>query len=151
MLEKDITDKRKERHKKTQEDFTPVEICHILFKGQDELFSNFEKTFCDPCCGTGNIIRYLLHERLAYCQNSNDVYKALETIYGMELMEDNTEECHQKILCDCIKWSSEHNIELNDETITEIVNHNIVCTDVFKWNFEEWRPYTDEEINIKKK
>lgn len=30
MLEKDITAKRKERHQKTQEDFTPVIVC-ILF------------------------------------------------------------------------------------------------------------------------
>ena len=82
------------------EDFTPVEICKILFEGQDELFSNFKKTFCDPCCGTGNIIRYLLRERLNNCKKPIDVYKALETIYGTELMEDNIEECRQKMLYD---------------------------------------------------
>ena len=81
MLKNDINDKRKERHKATQEDFTPVEICHILFEGQDELFKNFNKTFCDPCCGT-------------------------------ELMEDNTEECKQKILMDCLKWSSSHDLDI---------------------------------------
>ena len=121
MLKNDITDKRKERHQKTQEDFTPVEICRILFEGQDELFSNFKKTFCDPCCGTGNIIRYLLRERLNYCKTSTDVYKALETIYGTELMEDNTEECKQKILYDCLKWSSEHDVDLRDRKLISII------------------------------
>ena len=80
MLKDDINEKRKARHKKTQEDFTPVEICKILFEGQDELFSNFNKAFCDPCCGTGNIIRYLLRERLNNCKKSKDVYEALETV-----------------------------------------------------------------------
>lgn len=139
MLKKDITDKRKERHKKTQEDFTPVEICHLLFEGQDELFKNFNKTFCDPCCGTGNIIRYLLRERLNNCSKSIDVYRALETIYGTELMEDNTEECRQKMLNDCMKWSSEHNVDLIDKKLISIIEHNIVCTDTFKWDYENWK------------
>ena len=139
MLEKDITDKRKTRHKKTQEDFTPVEICHLLFEGKDELFSNFKKTFCDPCCGTGNIIRYLLRERLNNCKKPIDVYKSLETIYGTELMEDNTEECRQKILYDCMKWSSKHNVNLIDRKLMSIIEHNIVCTDSFKWDYENWK------------
>ena len=138
MLKDDINEKRKERHKKTQEDFTPLEVCKILFEEQDELFKNFNKTFCDPCCGTGYIIRYLLRKRLNYCNESTDVYRALETIYGTELMEDNTEECRQKILYDCMKWSSEHNVDLQDKKLISIIEHNIVCTDTFKWDYENW-------------
>ena len=141
MLKNDINDKRKERHKTTQEDFTPVEICHILFEGQDELYKDFSKTFCDPCCGTGNIIRYLLKERLKYCKVEEDVYKALESIYGTELMEDNAEECRQKMLYDCMKWSSEHNVDLIDRRLISIIEHNIVCTDTFKWDYENWKRY----------
>ena len=139
MLKDDINEKRKARHHKTQEDFTPVEICKILFEGQDELFSNFNKTFCDPCCGTGNIIRYLLRERLNNCKKPIDVYKALETIYGTELMEDNTEECRQKMLYDCMKWSSEHNVDLIDRKLISIIEHNIIYTDTFKWDYENWK------------
>ena len=139
MLKEDINEKRKARHQKTQEDFTPVEICKILFEGQDELLKNFKKTFCDPCCGTGNIIRYLLRERLHYCKESKDVYEALETIYGTELMEDNTEECRQKMLYDCMKWSSENNVDLIDKKLISIIEHNIVCTDTFKWDYENWK------------
>ena len=139
MLKDDINEKRKARHHKTQEDFTPVEICKILFVVQDELFRNFKKTFCDPCCGTGNIIRYLLRERLNYCKESKDVYEALETIYGTELMEDNIGECRQKMLYDCMKWSSEHNVDLIDRKLISIIEHNIVCTDTFKWDYENWK------------
>ena len=28
---------------------------------------------------------------------------------------------------------------------------NLVCSDFFKWNFEEWRPYTEEELKKLKK
>ena len=139
MLKDDINEKRKARHQKTQEDFTPVEICKILFEGQDELFSNLKKTFCDPCCGTGNIIRYLLRERLNNCKKPIDVYKALETIYGTELMEDNVEECRQKVLYDCMKWSSEHNVDLIDRKLISIIEHKIVCTYTFKWDYENWK------------
>ena len=139
MLKNDINEKRKERHKKTQEDFTPVEICHLLFEGQDELFSNFEKTFCDPSCGTGNIVCYLLRERLNNCSKSTDVYRALKTIYGTELMKDNTEECRQKMLYDCMKWASEHNVDLIDKKLISIIEHNIVYTDTFKWDYENWK------------
>ena len=139
MLKDDINEKRKARHQKTQEDFTPVEICRILFEGQDELVSNFKKTFCDPCCGTGNIIRYLLRERLNNWKKPIDVYKALETIYGTELMEDNVEECRQKVLYDCMKWSSEHNVDLIDRKLISIIEHNIVCTDTFDWDYENWK------------
>ena len=139
MLKDDINDKRKERHKKTQEDFTPVEICKILFDGQDELLKNFNKTFCDPCCGTGNIIRYLLRERLNYCSSENDVYNALSSIYGTELMEDNTEECKQHIFNDCIQWASDNKIELIDKKLLSIIEHNIVCVDTFKWDYENWQ------------
>ena len=139
MLKEKKKKKRKARHQKTQEDFTPVEICKILFEGQDELFKNFKKTFCDPCCGTGNIIRYLLRERLNYCKESKDVYEALETIYGTELMEDNIGECHQKMLYDCMKWSSENNVDLIDRKLISIIEHNIVCTDTFKWDYENWK------------
>lgn len=143
MLKQDITDKRKERHQKTQEDFTPVEICKILFEGQYELFKDFSKTFCDPCCGTGNIIRYLVRERLKYCITKEDVYKALSSIYGTELMEDNTEECRSKILFDCLEWSSKNNIDLEDKKIIDILKFNIVCTDTFKWDYDNWKLLED--------
>lgn len=142
MLKDDITDKRKERHHKTQEDFTPVEICKILFEGQDELFSNFKKTFCDPCCGNGNIIRYLLRERLNNCKKSTDVYRALETIYGTELMQDNVQECKERILDLLDKLQ----IKYDKELALQIMDRNLICHDFFTWNFEEWREYTDEEL-----
>ena len=77
-----------------------------------------------------------------YDYNIEDVYKALETIYGTELMEDNTEECKQKILMDCLKWSSSNDLDLKDKKLMQIIEHNIVCTDTFKWDYENWKSCT---------
>ena len=141
MLKEDITDKRKERHSETQEDFTPPEILDIMFSGMDEqLYTNFKKTFCDPCIGTGNIYLYVLERRLKYCKTPNDVYKAISTLYGTELMEDNTEECRERILMMLLKFSAKHNMNLKDKKIIKILNHNIVCTNTFKWDYENWGP-----------
>ena len=39
-----------------------------------------------------------------------------------------------------IKFSAKHNMNLKDKKIIEILNHNIVCTDTFKWDYENWGP-----------
>ena len=44
-------------------------------------------------------------------------------------MQDNTLECRQKILYDCLEWSSEHDIDLED--ILE-VNSPITCIHQFQ-------------------
>jgi len=31
------------------------------------------------------------------------------------------------------------------------MNKNFICHDFFTWNFEEWRPMTEEEIKTSKK
>lgn len=135
MLEQDRTDIRKERHKITQEDFTPDCIIDRLLKGSEELFTDFSKTFCDPCAGIGNILLYILRKRFENCQTQSGCEQAVSTCYGTELMEDNTEECKERII-DLIK---EFNFEIT-ETVNNIINNNIVCTDTFKWDYENWCP-----------
>ena len=139
MLKSDITKERKARHHITQEDFTPVEIvkemCDMV---SSEIFTNFSKTFCDPCCGIGNILCYVLEKRLQYCNSQEDKVKAISTIYGVELMQDNVDECKERI----------YNLVGKTPEIEKIVNHNIVCSDFFKWDFENWTPI-NEQISVK--
>ena len=151
MLKDDITEKRKARHSITQEDFTPEAICEILCNDCEELFKDFSKTYLDPCSGTGNIIVYILKKRLKYCNTNEDVYNALKTIYGTELMKDNVEESYKNILYNIMLCTSKKHLDLNESIILDILHRNIVCTDTFKWNYEEWRPYTEEELKQIKK
>ena len=139
MLEQDITQKRKDRHHITQEDFTPPEVIEMLFKDiPRDLYTDFSKTFCDPCAGIGNILVYVLNKRLEYCKSEDDILNALSTLYGVELMEDNTIELKQNILNCIIK----HFDELSDDllfNIDKILNDNFICSDATEWNFEKWR------------
>ena len=140
MLKENTTDIRKERHKITQEDFTPPEIVDILLQGQNELFKNFNKTFLDPCIGIGYIYIGVLHNRLNYCKTTDDILFAISTMYGTELMEDNVEECKKNIVYEIMKFTSSHNLDINEKEVLKILNHNIVCTDTFKWDYENWCP-----------
>lgn len=138
MLEHDITQKRKDRHHITQEDFTPPEVIEMLFKDiPHDLYTDFSKTFCDPCAGIGNILHYVLSKRLEYCKSEDDILNALSTLYGVELMDDNLEELRERlynIIEDNIDDISD---DLNSK-IWKILNTNFVCSDFFDWDFENW-------------
>ena len=140
MLKDDINEKRKARHAITQEDFTPEEICEILCSDCDELFTDFSKTYLDPCSGTGNIIVYILKKRLEHCNTNEDVYNALRTMYGTELMEDNVEESNKNILYNIMICTSKKHLDLDESVILDILKHNIVHADTFKWDYENWKP-----------
>ena len=143
------TDIRKERHSITQEDFTPPEIVDILLQEQEDLFTDFSKTFCDPCIGIGFIYLEILKRRLEHCKTTDDILNAVSTMYGTELMEDNVDECKKNILFEILKFTSSHNLDINDIEIMKILNHNIVCTDTFKWDYENWKPileYKETEL-----
>lgn len=135
MLEQDITQIRKERHSKTQEDFTPDNVLDIMFDDKHDLYSDFDKTFLDPSAGNGNIILYLLRHRLSRCQCVEEVEKACSTIYGIELMPDNVDECKSRIY-DLIQ---DYGFNCNKK-IKDIIDANIVCSDFFEWDIDNWRP-----------
>lgn len=98
MLKETITDKRKERHSVTQEDFTPNGIVNdLLSRIPEEAYTDFTKTILDNSCGIGNILCVVLQKRLDNCQAKEDVADALKTIYGVELMADNVEETRERL------------------------------------------------------
>ena len=103
---KDISDKRKERRKHnsnleisgTQEFFTPKFLCdEMLDKIPEEDWKDITKTFLDPTCGNGNFLVNIYERKLKWCNSVNDSLIALKSIYGTELMEDNTNECRNRL------------------------------------------------------
>ena len=138
------TDKRKARRKggakSTQEFFTPYSIVKKMCdKVPEEDWSNPNKTFCEPTFGNGQFVIYIIWNRL---QHGIDWKTALETCYGVELMQDNVYETHGRV----IKLFDALGIDYDEDVATDIMLKNLVCSDFFKWNFEEWRPYTDDEL-----
>lgn len=143
-----VSEERKARRKGaggTQEFFTPYEIVKKMCdKISEEDWADPNKTFCEPGFGSGNFVIYIIWNRL---QHGIDWKTALETLKGVELMQDNVYECHGRI----IKLFDALDIDYDEDEAMDIMLKNLVCSDFFEWNFEEWRPYTEEEIKNNKK
>ena len=143
------TKTRKERRKGkkgTQEFYTPYSIVKkMMDKISSEDWADTKKTFLEPSFGDGNFIIGILYRRIV--EHGVDWKTTLETLYGVELMQDNVDETKERI----IDLLNKLNIEYDKDEVYEIMNRNLVCSDFFKWNFEEWRPYTEDELKISKK
>ena len=137
---KDISNKRKERRKHnsnlevsgTQEFFTPKFLCdEMLDKIPEEDWADPTKTFCEPCFGNGQFVLYIIWNRI---QHGVDYLTALKTCYGVELMQDNVKETYERIfkLLDLLE------IDYDKNEVLRILKKNLVCSDFFEWDFENW-------------
>ena len=82
------TDTRKDRRKNnkngksTSEYFTPYSLIKKMAdKTPRESWADTTKTFIDPCFGSGNILLYIIWNRI---QHGIDWHTALSTCYGDE-------------------------------------------------------------------
>ena len=64
----------------------------------------------------------------------------LKTLGGVELMYDNVKETKERV----IDLLDKMNITYDKETAMEIMDKNLVCSDFFKWDFENWK-YIDDK------
>ena len=129
------TDTRLKRRKKTQEFYTPYSIIKkMIDKIEPEMWADPTKTFLDPAMGNGNIILGILYRRIV--EHGIDWRTALETLYGVELMQDNVDETKERI----IDLLNKLNIEYDKDVAYEIMKHNLVCSNFFDWDFDNWCP-----------
>jgi len=93
--------KSKERIKKNAEIFTPNTLVNdMLNKLPQEVWSD-NKTFCDPACGNGQFLIWVLLKKLA---KGHKPLAALQTIYGADIMRDNIQECRLRLLKIISTW-----------------------------------------------
>ena len=125
---------RRKGSKSTQEFFTPYDIVKKMAEKVPEAYwSDPTKTFCEPCFGNGQFVLYIIWNRI---QHNIDWKTALKTCYGVELMQDNVDECKERI----IDMLDKLNIDYSKRSAMRILNKNLVCSDFFKWDFENWKP-----------
>jgi len=111
--------RNKERIDRTGEIFTPpMLIEEMLDLLSPDAFFDDSKTFCDPACGDGNFLVEILLRKL---KNGHDVSVALSTIYGMDIMEDNVQECRNRLL----EIAASQNVNKKQEYIN-ILKKNIL-------------------------
>ena len=90
-----LEEKREKRRKQSAEIFTPPDLVNdMLGKLPIEVWEN-GKTFCDPACGNGNFLIWVLLKKIA---KGHKPLEALKTIYGCDIMKDNIEECRKRLL-----------------------------------------------------
>lgn len=121
-----------ERVRDLGEVFTPPKIvrdmCNLIPK---EIWNNIDATFLEPACGNGNFIVEILNSKLRKCKSIDDIIRAIQSIYGVDIMPDNIDECKcrmlniilqhiQKTECLCVMW---HQIT----EIMGILDTNIIC------------------------
>jgi hypothetical protein len=123
-------DRDKHRVRMTAEVFTKTElVIEILDKielTQPNIFFENDKTFLDNCCGDGQFLSEVVIRKME--RSGCNLIQALSTTYGVDLMEDNVNECRKRL--------SGPN---PTPEILEIVNRNIVCHDAltYDYRFEE--------------
>jgi len=86
---------RLERMKKTGEVFTPNFLITQMLKKLPEEVWEEGKTFCDPACGSGNMLVVVLLQKLLLGHPSLD---ALKTVFGADIDQGNIREARLKLL-----------------------------------------------------
>jgi hypothetical protein len=120
----------KHRIKQTAEVFTPTPLVQEMLDKLEEqdptLFTDPNKTFLDNSCGDGQFLSEVIIRKI---EKSNcTIVQALSTTYGVDLMEDNINECKRRLAG-----------PNPTPDILKILNKNIVCHDAltYDYNFEE--------------
>ena len=131
--------RRKDSDVNSQEFFTPYNIVkHMCNKISEADWSNPEKTFLEPSFGNGQFVIFIIYNRIQHGVSWKD---ALSTLYGVELMPDNVQETKDRI----ISLLTEMKIPFDKKEAMKIMDHNLVCSDFFKWDFENWCPIKESE------
>ena len=140
------TDIRKSRRKGSggsQEYFTPSSlVSKMCDKIPSTDWSNPTKTFLEPCFGNGNFLVEIIRRRIV--DYSIDWKIVLNNLYGVELMSDNVQEAKDRI----IELLKKLNIDFNEQEARDIMDKNLVCSDFFKWDFENWRPISESSKEL---
>ena len=144
--------KSKERVKKFAEVFTPSwvvkRMCDMLDAENGGHAFDIEKTFIEPCGGTGNFAVEIIGRKLKKCKTQEDARVAVASYYTVEIQADNVEECRDRVE----KLVHEY---FPDIQVRDILERNIVQGDFLHphgvWFLEEWADEFEKDSTRKKR
>lgn len=106
--------------KESGEVFTPPELVIEILRQLPNQVWDEGKTYLDPTAGDGNFLAAVLIIKLSLSHPN-----PLSTIYGVDLMQDNVDECRQRLL----------DIAGDTPANRKIVTHNIRCEDGLTYDY----------------
>jgi hypothetical protein len=133
--------KHPDRVKELGEVFTPTHLVLEILEQLPQTVWEPGKTYLDPTCGNGQFLAAVLIIKMALGHTD-----ALSTIYGVDLMQDNVDECRQRLL----------DIAGDTPANRKIVTHNIRCEDGLTYDYsfktkEEEQKFFDGRLESTKK
>ena len=156
----------KERVKQTGEVFTPLPLVDEILDKLDASVWDPAKTFIDNSCGDGNFLVRVIAYKIA---KGSTPQQALETTYGVDLMEDNVSHARERVLANAFaaqQWKKQsddihpHLPHEEERAIgmskghdafakkhNAIVTRNIVCHDALTYDYSFGQEYTDEQLD----
>jgi hypothetical protein len=133
--------KHHDRVKDLGEVFTPTPLVLEILEQLPHTVWEPLKTYLDPTCGNGQFLAAVLIIKMALGHTD-----ALSTIYGVDLMQDNVDECRQRLI----------DIAGDTPANWKIVTHNIRCEDGLTYDYsfktvEEEQKFFDGKLEAPKK
>lgn len=126
--------KSKQRVKAFAEVFTAERevkaMCDLI---PSEIWQNIESKFLEPACGTGNFLIEILARKYSCCKAEKDGLKALASVFGVDIQEDNCKECRTRLLKQFIEQFPNAS-ELTILLASGILANNIICGDFLNPN-----------------
>lgn len=118
--------KSKARVRERGEVFTPSwlvkDMCNLIPQSEWTI----ESRFLEPSCGNGNFLAEILDRKLKLCKDEKQGLKALNSIYGIDIMEDNVKESRARLMTMFLDAFPNAN-ELAATVALAILNNNIIC------------------------
>ena len=122
----------------TNEYFTPYSIVKIMGdKVQEEKWNDPNAEFLESSFGNGQFVVYIIYNKI---KHGSTWEQALSHTWGVELLESNVKETHDRV----IKLLHNMNIKFDESKAIEIMEHNLVCSNFFDWDFDNWCPIKNE-------
>lgn len=118
------------RSDKLGEVFTPEWLVdELLDRLPLSVFKNSSKTYLDPACGSGNILVRVLDKKI---KNGSTPLQALQTTYGVDIMQDNVWECRKRLFEVAYRHDKSPTTEWKIALLT-----NIRCANTLEKSLEE--------------
>jgi type I restriction-modification system DNA methylase subunit len=126
--------KSEERVKDLGEVFTPGWlVSEMLDQLPEEIWTDHTKTYIDPACGDGNILLRVVRRKI---KNGSTPLQALQTTYGVDIMEDNVQACRRRLLKEVTGNKKQINIE-EFRPHAKALKANIKCANTLEQTLED--------------